>query len=95
MAWFLIKVKLEGGRFLESDVTVGVPKEAQEETVAAPSAACIGTGTAIDPTVEVLGGKTPIAIEIVKGPTMTSDVIVRMMTDTGKGAVASLPPGKR
>ncbi|KAH3140036.1 hypothetical protein LV164_007097 [Aspergillus fumigatus] len=86
---------LEGGRFLESDVTVGVPKEAQEETVAAPSAACIGTGTAIDPTVEVLGGKTPIAIEIVKGPTMTSDVIVRMMTDTGKGAVASLPPGKR
>jgi hypothetical protein len=94
MAWFLIKVKLEGGRLLESDVTVEVPKEAPigtEKTVAARDGTRIGTGTAVDLTVEVLGGKTPIAIEIVKGPTMTSGVTVATMTDIEKGDVASLP----
>lgn len=98
MAWFSIKVKLKGGRLLESDVTVGVPKEAPigtEKTAAAPDETSIGTDTTGNLTVEVLGGKTPIAIEIVKGPTMTSGVIVAMMTNIEKDAVASLPIGKR
>jgi hypothetical protein len=93
MAWFLIKVKLEGGRLLESDVTVEVPKEAPigtGKTVAARDGTRIGTGTAVDLIVEVLGGKTPIAREIVKGPTMTSGVTVATMTDIEKGDDASL-----
>jgi hypothetical protein len=98
MAWCSIKVKLENGRLPESDVTVEVPKEAlirTEKTVAARDGTHIGTGTAVDLTVEVLGEKIPIAIEIVRGPTMASGVIVAMMTDTEKGDVANFRFGKR
>jgi hypothetical protein len=93
MAWCSTRANLEGGRLLQRDVTVEVPKEAligTENPVTARDGTLTGAGTAVDPTVEVLGEKTPIAIEIAKGPTMTTGVIVAMTTDTETGDVASL-----